>query len=495
MSSIRITYSGLIGLVVRLSSLITGMMFSIIITRNLVPEEFGLYALIGSLIAYAMFGHVISAFWIPRHIPRGEEVGKTALLTSGIFSLVGMLAYLIAAYFVAQNTNSDFNILLLGSLLIPATYIANTLDSINQGFRPQAVSYSFISFEVAKVPLGYLLLEPFTLGLAGAIIATLIALLIKSCTAIFFALPRLKSAIDISFLKRWLKLSWLSLYGIFAGNIYVLDTFIVAIFFSSTESLSYFAAATTISIIAGHAGILAKALGPKLIADAKIHHVQTVMRLYSLIGIPLLIAVIVFAKPLLFLLNPAYVIAVPVIYFMSLRAFVYGIYTIFSGTLSGIERVDIDQNAKFSQYVKSNLFLLSTIQYVRTGIYLIPLIVFLSFSTTTNLSVIDIVIIWSFFGLVSELAITIFAGYKVQRAKFLILELKPIFKYFIISILSGIVSWMLIDNFIVFERDLAVFLPGLAISIGIGGAIYLIPMYFIDNYCRGLFRAIFQRST
>ena len=239
MSSIRITYSGLIGLVVRLSSLITGMMFSIIITRNLVPEEFGLYALIGSLIAYAMFGHVISAFWIPRHIPRGEEVGKTALLTSGIFSLVGMLAYLIAAYFVAQNTNSDFNILLLGSLLIPATYIANTLDSINQGFRPQAVSYSFISFEVAKVPLGYLLLEPFTLGLAGAIIATLIALLIKSCTAIFFTLPRLKSAIDISFLKRWLKLSWLSLYGIFAGNIYVLDTFIVAIFFSSTESLSY----------------------------------------------------------------------------------------------------------------------------------------------------------------------------------------------------------------------------------------------------------------
>ena len=495
MSNIRITYSGLIGLVVRLSSLITGLMFSIIITRNLVPEEFGLYALIGSLIAYAMFGHVISAFWIPRHIPRGEEVGKTALLTSGIFSLVGMLAYLIAAYFVAQSTNSDFNILLLGSLLIPATYIANTLDSINQGFRPQAVSYSFISFEVAKVPLGYLLLEPFTLGLAGAIIATLIALLIKIATAMFFALPRLKSAIDISFMKRWLKLSWLSLYGSFAGNIYVLDTFIVAIFFNSTVALSYFAAATTISIIAGYAGILAKALGPKLIADAKTHHVQTVIRLYSLIGIPILIAVIVFAKPLLFLLNPVYVIAVPVVYFMSLRAFVNGIYAIFSETLAGIERVDTDQNAKFSQYVKSNLFLLSTIQYARTGIYLIPLIVFLFFSSTINLSIIDIVIIWSLFGLVSELAITIFAGYKVQRAKFLILELKPIFKYFAGSILAGIVSWVLIDNLIVFERDLFVFLPGLAISLSIGGGIYFISMYFIDTYCRGLFRAIFQRST
>lgn len=495
MSSIRITYSGLIGLAVRLSSLITGMMFSIIITRNLVPEEFGLYALIGSLIAYAMFGHVISAFWVPRHIPRGEEVGKTALLTNGLFSLVGMLAYLIAAYFVAQNTNSDFNILLLGSLLIPATYIANTLDDINQGFRPQAVSYSFIAFEIAKVPIGFLLLEPFNLGLAGAIIATFAALLVKAGAAAYFAFERLKSAIDISYMIRWLRLSWLSLYGIFAGNIYVLDTFIVTIFFHSTEPISYFAAATTISIIAGHAGILAKALGPKLIADAKVHHVQTVMRLYGLIGIPILAAVIVFAEPLLFLLNPAYSIAVPIVYFMSLRAFVYGIYTIFSGTLAGIERVDTDENAKFSQYVKSNLFLLSTLQYVRTGVYLIPLMGFLFFAPTDIISTLDIVVIWSLFGLISELTITVYAGYKVRQAKFLMLALNPILKYLGFAIIAGLISWMAIDNLIVFERDLAIFLPGLAISLGIGAAIFFIPMYFIDDYCRGLLKAIIQKST
>lgn len=493
MSSIRLTYSGLVGLVVRLSSLVTGLMFSVIITRNLVPEEFGLYSLIGSLIAYSMFSHVISAYWIPRHIPRGEEVGKTAIVTNGIFSLVGTLAYLVAAYFVAENTNSDFNILLLGSILIPATFIANTLDSINQGFKPQAVSYSFISFEVAKVPIGYLLLEPYTLGLAGAIIATFIALLVKTATAFYFALPRLKSAIKISYMKRWLKFSWLSLYGILPGNVYVLDTFIVAVFLNSTEPIAYFAAATTVAIISGHAAILSKALGPKLIADAKIEHVQTIVRLYSLFGIPLLVAIIVFAKPLLFLLNPAYSIAVPVVYFMSLRAFTYGIFTIFSGTLSGIERVDTDENAKFSQYIKSNLFLLSTIQYVRTAVYLIPLAVFLLLNSTLKLPVLDVVIIWSIFGLISELIITAYAAHKVRRAKFLILEVKPILKYLAFSIIAGTVSWFLIENFVVFERDLLVFLPGLIISLGIGGAIFLVPMYFIDDYCRGLFKAIFQR--
>jgi O-antigen/teichoic acid export membrane protein len=495
MSSIRITYSGLIGLAVRLSSLITGMIFSIIITRNLVQEEFGLYALIGSLIAYAMFGHVISAYWVPRHIPRGEEVGKIALLTNGLFSLVGMLVYLITAYFVAQNTNSDFNILLLGSLLIPATYIANTLDGINQGFRPQAVSYSFIAFEIAKVPIGFLLLESFSLGLVGAIIATFLALLIKAGAATYFAFEHLKSAIDFSYMIRWLKLSWLSLYGIFAGNIYVLDTFIVTIFFHSTEPISYFAAATTISIVAGYAGILSKALGPKLIADTKAHHVQTVIRLYGLIGIPILIAVIVFAKPLLFLLNPAYSIAVPIVYFMSCRAFVYGIYTIFSDTLGGIEKVDTDENAKFSQYIKSNLFLLSTIQYVRTGIYLIPLMGFLLFAPTETISILDIVVVWSIFGLISELAITVYACYKVRQAKFLILELKPILKYLGFAVIAGLISWMAIDNFVIFERDLAIFLPGLAISLGIGAVAFFIPMYFIDDYCRGLLKTIFQKLT
>jgi len=82
---------------------------------------------------------------------------------------------------------------------------------------------------------------------------------------------------------------------------------------------------------------------------------------------------------------------------------------------------------------------------------------------------------------------------KSDVQNFLILEVKPILKYLAFSIIAGTVSWFLIENFVVFERDLLVFLPGLIISLGIGGAIFLVPMYFIDDYCRGLFRAIFQR--
>jgi len=41
MSNIRVTYSGLISLGTKFSSIITGLVFTLIVTRSLSPEEFG----------------------------------------------------------------------------------------------------------------------------------------------------------------------------------------------------------------------------------------------------------------------------------------------------------------------------------------------------------------------------------------------------------------------------------------------------------------------
>ena len=494
MSSIRLTYSGLIGLVVRIASLATGLIFSVLVTRNLTIADFGLYSLIGSLIAYAMFGHIISAYWIPREIARGKEVGRTGLLTNGIFSLAGTIAYLIAAYVVAQNTESDFSILLLGAILIPATYISNSLDNINQGFKPQGISYALISFEIAKIPLGFLLLEGTALGLTGAILATFFALVAKICVGAFFAWPRLKVSINISYLIRWLKLSWLSLYDGLSSNIYVFDTMIVAVILGSTEPLAYFAAAMTVSIIASHAGVLAIGLGPKLISETRIEYVRTVLRLFTLIGIPLFVAVIVFAKPLLFLLNPAYSLAVPVVYIISFRVFLYTIFTIFYSILWGIEKVDINKNANFSQYRKSNLFLLGTVKFVRAGQYIGSLILIIIISQFLNMSTIDIVILWALVSLLADVSITTYSFFKVKRAGFLSFDWKSAIKYIVTAVISGIISLIMIENFVVYERDLTIFLPGLAMSLAAGGVVYFVSMYFLDNYMRSLVRAVFRKT-
>ena len=50
MSSIRVTYSGLITFVLMLVSIVTGLIFTLIVTRRLDQIEFGLWSLIGGII-------------------------------------------------------------------------------------------------------------------------------------------------------------------------------------------------------------------------------------------------------------------------------------------------------------------------------------------------------------------------------------------------------------------------------------------------------------
>lgn len=494
MSNIRLTYSGLVYLVIKIASLGTGLIFTIFVTRSLAISDFGVYSLIGSLIAYSMFGFAISGYWITRHIARGEDAGRSSIVINGIFSLIGTIAYLVTAYFIAQSTNFDFRILVIGATLVPVTYIANTLDAINQGFKPQNVSYSFLSFEIAKIPIGFLLLEGVKFGLLGAILATLFANLVKIIMSTILAWPQLRGIIKLIYFKKWLKLSWLSLYDVLSSNIYVLDTVIIALILNTTQPLGYFAAATTIATVSTFASGLATALGPKLLSDAKPEYVKSTMRLFSLFGIPLFVYVIVFAKSMLFLLNPAYATAVIVVYLLTIRSFFYSIYTVFAGILSGIERTDANENSHFSDYRKSHLFLLANLHYLRCGLYIGSLIIFLLLSKIYDLSIINIVIVWALIALIAEIPNMVYAVVKVYRVGFMSFDWKPIVKYAVFSVISGMVSVYLIENIVIFKRDLLVFLPGMILSLMGGLTIYFITVYVFDNYFRSLLYSIIRRS-
>jgi hypothetical protein len=59
LSNIRVTYSGLYAFFVSIIGIVTGLIFILIITRNLSPEEFGTWSLIGSIIGYVMISESI----------------------------------------------------------------------------------------------------------------------------------------------------------------------------------------------------------------------------------------------------------------------------------------------------------------------------------------------------------------------------------------------------------------------------------------------------
>ena len=95
MSGIRVTYSGLISFVFGISSVITGLIFTLIVTRNLTQTEFGTWSLIGGLTSYVLIINPIIAYWTTREIARGNKIAKTSLLSSSSLSVLAVGIYLI----------------------------------------------------------------------------------------------------------------------------------------------------------------------------------------------------------------------------------------------------------------------------------------------------------------------------------------------------------------------------------------------------------------
>ena len=59
----------------------------LIVTRSLNPQEFGTWTLLYGLILYVTLIQPITSYWVTREVARGEKSAKTAILSSGMFSL------------------------------------------------------------------------------------------------------------------------------------------------------------------------------------------------------------------------------------------------------------------------------------------------------------------------------------------------------------------------------------------------------------------------
>ena len=138
------TYSGLISLCVTILGVVTGTIFVVMVTRRLSPEDFGLWTFIGSMISYISIAEAVIAYWATRQIARGEKVGKSAVLTSMLFSVGGLVVYVIVMLLLSNTLKINSSAMMLASALIPLAFLTSILNSICLGFKPQAVSYGTI---------------------------------------------------------------------------------------------------------------------------------------------------------------------------------------------------------------------------------------------------------------------------------------------------------------------------------------------------------------
>jgi len=198
---------------------------------------------------------------------------------------------------------------------------------------------------------------------------------------------------------------------------------------------------------------------------------------------PLSAMVIIFAEPGLFILNPIYQIAFPVVIIMTFQVFLNTLSTVFQSMLKGIETVDVDEKASFKQYVKSKLFLLPTLLLIQYSVYII-LLVSMLWTAAPDSNLIDLIIYWAIIMLSTQIPITICHYMMVRKHLEVKFEAGMILKYFAISSVVFGLIYYLIEQFLEYNSNVFVFVPNVLLFVIIGVFGYVSITYLVDSRTR-----------
>jgi len=490
LSNIRVTYSGLISFTISIASVFTGLIFTIIVTRRLTPDEFGTWALIGTLIGYFLISEKIISFWTTRQIARNEDVGKTSIASSLFFSLLSIPVYLLVSYAVSETSNADLDTLLFGVFLIPVHFLSQTLAGINRGFKPQLTGYGLLVFETMKIPGALSLVFFLELGVEGAIISVTLAYVVSIIVQGYLARQKLKGKLKKSVLKRWFKLSWLPGYSHIATPLLKSDIVLYSIISGSVIGVAYFSISMTIALLILHAQMVTQALYPKLLAKGGPEYIKENYTLLMYFSIPLFGLAIIFSKPGLFALNPVYEFVYPVVIILAFKTFFLVLRESFGQILRGIETVDIVQNPKFSHLLKSKLFFVPSVRLVQAIIFVA--VITTTFLILNNLGATEIEIVtwWAIIVLGLEIPFFIYMLIQVQRNVEFSFPFIKTAKYFGATLAFVLVFFVTSNYLISYEISIYDFLPGVIYQVIICVAVYLGLTYIIDEKTRTIFKGV-----
>lgn len=493
MAGIRVTYSGLITFGIRIISIVTGLVFVIIVTRSLSIDEFGTWGLINGIIIYAMVISPIITYWATREVARGEKTAKTAIFSSGGLSIIGLIIYLAAAYFVGIQSDVDVNVLLFAGVLVPLLFLDQSSVAINLGHKPQAVGYGFLAFELTKIPSALVFVYFLKFGVEGAILASLVAYIVKISVQVFFAREVLQSHFQKKYLKKWLKLFWLPIYRTLPSVFALSDVVVFAIMTGSVTGVAYYTSARTIGFLVNHVRAFNQAVYPKLLQSEKQEFLQENLIKLLYFAFPLMAFSITFAKPALFALNPIYQIAAPIVIVISVRTFLTTLNKALYSANLGMERIDKDlQSISSKDYLKSKLMLFPTIENIKQVVYIGVLALLLYILSSQTESTIDLVFYWVLISLVMEIPVIFYMIYLTKKTFTLKIDKISVFKYLLVSIVVFGFSGIIIEEYLEYKISIFEFLPQLLIFGIVSMLGYLAITYLIDRRTKILVKAIWN---
>lgn len=481
---IRLQYSGLVIFGARMLSVATGMIFTLLVTRNTTKVEAGIWANVFDLTAYFVLLAGALPFWSVRFVARGKEGAlKTGLVANIILALISLGIYvpLIPTVTLALSVPEAYlTIYLVASAQIVELYLINALEAGLRAEKPEAIGYGLLIEEVCKIILAYFLIAKFLNPLLGAIISLVMAVFIQIAYYVKLSLGEFSDKIQWNYLREWLKGSVVNIYYLVGTQIAAILLILLFVFGGQEARGEYWAAATIANIIS-YSIYLSFALYPKMLAENSLKHVQTSLKMVLMFAIPMTAGVLAIPIPLLIILGQTYMDVAPLLFVLAIDSFIATVSSFYISVVFGVEKLDEEAKIPLRQLMKSNIFKIYCLPYVHAAISLpIAYLVLTNLSIGQPLTAAVYVAITNMATRFAMFLVLYVIVYKTARTK---IPSKSIAKYVFASAVMAIVLFL-----IPYERS-SYFSLGM---VALGAIIYFGLLMAIDKETRKLVGTIWQ---
>ncbi len=485
--------TGFVAFVVRMGSILSGLVFSLIVARRLSEEDFGAWTYVGRLVSYFAVTASFISFWAGRDAGRGGRPLKTALFGSGVMATFLSLAYLGVVGFSASAIGREPWVVLLGLMQLPVLHLLNTAEGVSYGHRPVISAYGFAVFEVAKVFFAFIAVYVAGFGLTGVFASLALAQLVQLGVLVYLQRGVL-GGVDLGDLLRWLKGFSIPLIGVVNGFVYGLDVFLGGVLYGSALPLAYWQAALTVALVVGMYNNLTVGLYPALLSGGGGREVEKVFRFAMMLGVPLFVGAVFLGEDILRLLRPAYAEAAPVLYVLAASYWVGGLSYLFTSVVGGKEDVDRGVDISFGDYVRSWLFRYNLVILLLNVVYISAFSAVAYTARTVGWGVVDTAYVWAFVHLGLS-AVGVFVGYLFSRRRIVFrVPWLSFVRYAVASVLMVASIYPLYLSLPV-SNTAAVQFVRVGAMLVVGVAVYFGAVVLLDREGRGMMKLLITRLT
>ncbi len=372
-NGIRVGYSGYIIFASQILSVFTGLVFTLLLTRNMTNNEFGAWSFVFTLIGVFTLISTLFPFWATRFVARGKnDAIKTAVSANFFVAAVAAIIYLalVSVILGALHVSSIAPVIyLIAALQIINAYLISALEGCLRAVKPEATGYGLLIEEVVKVVLAFTIF----LGLGQLFLGAIAGIVVgASFQAIYYGwLLRdyFRQPLHWGYLREWLKGSAAFIYNA-VGSQLVSFVLILLVLFGGETAVADYQAAITFSTVIGYAASLAFALYPKMLAQECPTDVALSLKNMLMLALPMATVALTMSTSLLTILNASYSGASPVLILLTVDALVVLVSQFYTQCLMGVETLDAEGKISLRLLVRSKIFKVFTLPYVQAAIAL-----------------------------------------------------------------------------------------------------------------------------